>query len=656
MPVSDDEILTGGATPARPDAAANSVHARAWAALTPLIAGAPQMRLADRAGKYRRKYTRNLTKNLPNRAAAVMVHGADGSVRTLCLDLDTSKALQSVVDGDAAGIGELLASCGLRFVADHSPSGGRHIYIPVSERLPHEDARELVEALATRFPSLDPGPHQNITEGCIRTPGSWHKTMTGHQELDTPLTEAYDVLRRRNPSSALETLRRALAASIRQVRTSKAARKTKAAPVATNSSAPTSFTRGQEPRGCSVLRQVARTGIYDTARYSSASEARMAVLLHLANFSVTLPQIERRLTSDLAGLAALYGDRARMDRLLPAEWTKAQARAALKPARASSRENASLNYDTEPALPHGGGASTPRSSASVMAEINNLENVVYAILDQRLATSGREGISLRLLLRAVIGFARKKESLVIDVGCRSFALDMGKHHGTVARLLPLLERITEGLVERVERGRGKSADVYLLTLPEKWRATADALSWRKGKIFGIRPVFRALGDVAALVYEAVERARTTPTAAEIVRATGIGRTAVDQALTTMAELSMIERRYGTWRILHTTSLTRIAEWLGAQDEYEDHKSRVRAERLSWHARLERFTRPEVREEDIFDREKDEWDSWDPNFAHENPAENYDPDRAGWNPDDTRAENDDVPMADDDFAPAGPPAA
>ena len=100
-----------------------------------------------------------------------MVHGADGSVQTLCLDLDTSKALQPVVDSDAAAIGALLDSCGLAYVADHSPSGGRHIYVPVQERLSAEDARELVEALATRFPSLDPGPHQNVTHGCIRPPG-----------------------------------------------------------------------------------------------------------------------------------------------------------------------------------------------------------------------------------------------------------------------------------------------------------------------------------------------------------------------------------------------------------------------------------------------------------------------------------------------------
>lgn len=576
------------------------------------------MRFATREGKYPRPRNNppRITKALPARPAAVMIHGADGSVPTLSLDLDTSKALQAVVDADAAAISELLTSCGLRFVADHSPSGGRHIYVPLSERLAAEDARELVEALAARFPSLDPGPHQNITDGCIRPPGSLHKSMTGYQVLDTPLAQAYDVMRRRNPASAVATLRNELAASIHQVRARKTARKAALVAVATDSPVATDRPGKRSSLGSSVLRQVARTGIYDTTSYQTASHARMAVLTHLANFPITLPQIQERLSKDFSGLAALYGDYDRMDRLLSMEWAKAKTIVGIKPASKTAGVRNALNYDTKPALTHSGGALEGRSSVSVLEEINDLENVLYAVLDHRLAKSGREGISLRLLLRAVIGFARSKQSLVIDVGCRSFAIAMGKHHGTIARLLPRLEKLTEGLVERIEKGRGKGADVYLLTIPEQWRSTAAALSWRKGKIYGIRPVFRALGDVSALVYEAIERGRVSPTTADIVRATGIGRTAVDQVLMTMAELSMIERHQGAWQILRATNLTRIAELLGVQDEYEDHKRRVRAERRAWHAHLERFTEPAIHEEDLYDQEQAEWDPWDPHIHDE----------------------------------------
>lgn len=572
------------------------------------------MRFATRAGKYPRPKTPlRLTRALPRRAAAVMVHGADGSVATLCLDLDTSKAEQHVVDADAAGIASLLTSCGLRFVADHSPSGGRHIYVPLTKRLPAEQARELVEALAIRFTSLDPGPHRNITDGCIRPPGSLHKSLRGHQVLDTPLAQAYDILRRRNTASAVESLRHALAGDIHQLRQ----RRRNAAAAAGSS---VGVLAEKTTARNAALRETARTGVYNRASYRSASEARLAVLTHLANYNLSLAQVRDRFATDLSGLASLYKDPDRAARLLPSEWAKAQARVAENPHPRGRRTSASLNYDTEPTPTHSGGTKPSRSAASVMAEINDVENVLYAVLDQRLAATGREGISLRMLLRAVIGFARSKKSLVIDVGCRSFALAMGKHHATVARLLPRLVRFTDGLVERIEMARGRDADVYLLTLPAKWKPAADALSWRRGKIHALRPVFWALGDVAALVYEAIERQRTPSTAAQIVRATGIGRTAVDQALTTMAELAMIERRHGTWRLVHTTSLTEVADWLGVQEVYEERKLRIKQERRQWQAFLERFSEPAIREEDLGDPEKDAYYSAPPDYADDPPTE------------------------------------
>ncbi len=540
-----------------------------------------------------------------------MVHGVDGSVSTLCLDLDTSKALQSVVDVDAEGISALLTSCGLRFVADHSPSGGRHIYVPLVERLAAEEARELVEALATRFPSLDAGPHQNVTDGCIRPPGSWHKSMTGHQVLDTPLAEAYDVLRRRNPVPAVAALRRALAASIHQVRARKTARLKSVRTVATFSTAKASTSTESALLRGSVLRQVARTGVYDTDKYKSPSEARIAVLNHLCAWQVSLPEIQARISGDFAGLGALYGSSARQEALLAKEWENAATWVAQKPDSPTAGKIHSNKYDTEPPLTHSGGAGIPRSRNSVHAEINDLENVLYSFLDQRLARTGREGIMLRFLFRAILGFARAKGTLLIDVGCRSFAREMGSHHGTIARLLPRLVKHSGGMLSKIDEARGKRADSYLLGLPKQFEEVAKATAWRKGKIYGIRTVFRALGAPSALVYEAVERGRYSPTTADIVRATGLSRPTVAKELSILAELSMVERRHGLWQIIHTTNLCKVAEMLGVQEDYERQSALIREQRRQWHAHLERFTEPVIREEDLYDQEQSEWDPWIP---------------------------------------------
>lgn len=585
----------------------------AWV-LAPLIAGQPFYK-AGRWLNGKFHYPRpttlpRLTRALPAQVAAVMVHGVDGTVATLCLDLDTSKAAPAVVRADAERLCRILAEAGLRWVEDFSPSGGRHLYIPLGTRLEGAAARELVEALTLVAPSLDPGPHQNPVEGCIRVPGSVHKSG-GHQTLITPLSEAYDVLRRRNPAAALERFRAALAPELRRHRELKARRTTAAAtmlqlPVASATSRTTRAGSGME----SPLRIAARTGLYDTARYQSPSEARMAVLNHLAACGWTLEQVRLELTGQLAGLASLYGTTEKQARLLQPEWDKALTfiSRSKKPAPAIPRKKTASICDTSPPLTSRPGQNLRKelSDAGIHQLVNDLENILYALLDHRMQKLGREGLGLRLLLRALLGYMRSMETNVLDVGCRTLAVALGKHHGTVARLLPRLAALSDGILSKIEDAHHKRADVYLIELPAQYAQLAKELSWRKGKIYGIRPVFRALGDPAALVYEAIERGRHSPTTAEIVRMTGISRAAVDRAADDMAALAMIHRDNGTWRVTLATSLTQLAIRLGVMDDHWTQILLYRLHRGQWHAWLDRdLPEQQPREEDLYDAERDE---------------------------------------------------
>ncbi|MFE4080417.1 hypothetical protein [Paenarthrobacter sp. YIM B13468] len=543
-----------------------------------------------------------ITRSLPHRPAAVMVHGTDGCVATLCLDFDTSKALKGVVDSDAARIGQLLAACGMRFVEDFSPSGGRHLYVPLQERLEAAEARELVEALALIATSLDPSPHQNITDGCIRVPGSVHKSG-GHQTLITPLSKAYDVLRRRNPSRALLELRSALAPELKRKRALKAREAKSVAAQRTGALSTLPLSGGSE----SPLRRVARSGVYNTATYKSPSEARMAVLNHFSACGWSLQQVQGELAVQFPGLAALYGSAERQARLLPYEWAKAQAFTnsvlnAKKPLPRKHREkSAPINNTSHPLTTGGRGNS---STAGVRQLVNDLENVLYAVLDHRLQSRGREGLSLRLLIRGLLGYMRGKETDVLDVGCRTLAAAMGKHHVTVARLLPILAAASDGILTKIADARQKAADVYLIQLPDHYRELAKELTWRKGKIYAVRPVFRALGDPAALVYEAIERGRHSPTTAEIVRSSGVSRNACSAALADMEALGMIQRQNGTWRVT-TANLRMLAGRLGVLDDYFDQISRNRRERAIWHAYLARFLESQLQETDFYDCETEE---------------------------------------------------
>ena len=285
----------------------------------------------------------------------------------------------------------------------------------------------------------------------------------------------------------------------------------------------------------------------------------MAVLNHFAACGWSLAQVTGELTGQFPGLAALYGTEAKRARLLEKEWAKAQAftNTTTKKAAPSERrgKDAFIN-NTSPTYLTGG--ATKPSPAAIHQLVNDLENVLYAVLDHRLKERGREGLSLRLLIRGLLGYMRAKETNLVDVGCRTLAVALGKHHVTIARLLPVLVKASDGILSKVFEARHKAADVYLIQLPEQYQQLARELTWRKGKIHAIRPVFRALGDAAALVYEAIERGRHSPTTAEIIRTTGLSRSATDTALATMESLAMIHRDGRTWHIRETTNLTALA--------------------------------------------------------------------------------------------------
>lgn len=592
-------------TTTRPKDTPQPAPVEAWA-LAPLIAGQSTYRTGRWIGS-RFQYPRptnppEITRSLPKAPAAVMIHGSDGNVATLCLDLDTSKALKEVVDADAAKLRHLLQACGLAFVEDSSPSGGRHLYIPLAERMDAAEARELVEALALMAMSLDPSPHQNTTDGCIRVPGSVHKSG-GHQTLITPLSKAYDIMRRRNPVAALLKLRAALAPELARKRALNARAVKAVAAQRTGTLPHLSLTSGSE----APLRRVARTGLYDTARYKSPSEARMAVLGHFSACGWSLNQVANELHGQFPGLAALYGTPERRARLLPYEWTKVQAftftQAPQRPRPRKHGEKSAHINNTSQTLTTGGAGKL--SSAGLHQLVNDLENILYAVLDHRLQAKGRQGISLRLLIRGLLGYMRAKETDVLDVGCRTLAAAMGKHHVTIARLLPILVSASDGILTKIADARYKAADVYLIQLPEQYKQLARELTWRKGKIHAVRPVFRALSDATALVYEAIERSRHSPTTADLVRATGVSRNACSAALSEMETLGMIQRQGHTWRTT-TVNLRMIASRLGVMDDYLEQISRNRHDRAVWHAYLDRFLAPQVEENVVFDAERDEY--------------------------------------------------
>ncbi|MCL3863020.1 helix-turn-helix domain-containing protein [Actinotalea sp. K2] len=572
--------MSGDPATLRPTEALEQARAQ-WRALAPLIAGTPRVRLGVRTARglleYRTRDERPLSQALPSAPAAVRVYGPDGCCAALCLDLDASRGGPGAVQSDAQRLSAWLTRHGARHVTDVSPSGGVHIYVPIAGRIPYDTAREVVEALAASHPTLDAGPHRSLKTGCIRPPGSAHKAG-GHQELTMPLGAAYDVLRRSNPPQVLTALRGDLKAAIAAWRTAQVAPQSAALEENPNRRLGQLSTR---------LRLLAETGLIDPSRYTSPSEARQAVIAGAVAAGWTLADVAARLADGRwPGLASLYArySPTQRHRALARDWHGAQrfiTTAREHPRPATGKSAVRISHTSAPKT-HGG----PPAASSAQSEHEHIRTwrTALRVVEQG-RFPGRAGYLKRFVLRALGEAAHKSGSRYVAFGTRSLAVATGADHSTVAGVLRALAAEPGGWIDLVNPARGENADLYELTLPKDLAENAPDLRWDKGKAHALRPVFRTLGPVAALVFEAIENDRAH-TVTSLVSATGIARSSVHLAVDTLAAHGLVERQDGRLVPL-PHNLLRAAEQLGVLEDVVTQLRRYAQDRARWHAYLAR---------------------------------------------------------------------
>lgn len=558
----------------------SSVHspAAAWAALAPILAGQPRVRLSRDAGiTYPQKHERALTEALPTFPAAVRIFGKDGTCAAIFLDFDSSVAGVDWVLADVRGVQTWLHSVGARWIEDYSPNGGRHVYIPLAQRVTFSEARDLVEALGTRYRSLDKTPHQNLLHGCMRTPGSPHK-RGGHQELAMSLSMAYDIARRPNSSSVWSAMTADLAGEINAVR---ALRLEQTFTPVTEEAPAVKHPAGRMSR---LMQLMAQTGRYDANRYASDSDARQAIITGAAAAGLELVDVERRmLQGTWPGLASFYARYASRHRVpaLRRDWLKAVGYLRKNPGSSEGKNSARRSPTSQPTTQPGGIQGNPVSS-NPDAEHRFIRTWRNALrLKEHSYTDSRTGMARRMVLRSLGEAAHMTASRFIEFGVRSIAVATGLDHTTVGLHLRELRGETDPLVTHVESGRGTKGDLYMLTVPEDLKLAAEDLAWRKGKIHALRPVFRELGLPAAFVYEALEHSPALSTA-ELVKLTRLSRTAVAEALEVMAAWNMVSRaRDRSWSVVAATSLKDLAEHFGVLEAVAAQLHKYKIERILW---------------------------------------------------------------------------
>jgi hypothetical protein len=209
-------------------------------------------------------------------------------------------------DAQAAELGQLLECLGARYIADASPSGGRHVFVLLASSLPWLELRDVVRALALRFPAIDPAPMSSLG-GQISPPGSRHKSG-GWRVLSIPVDRALTAIEHPNGPEVWAALLTELAAELRRVETGTAGAGSAADEAELDDTgAPwVPHLGGRAPLGAE-LEHVARTGRWDRSRYAGRSEARMAVVGAAVARGWRLAEVRAAIDSGAwKGLSRLY--------------------------------------------------------------------------------------------------------------------------------------------------------------------------------------------------------------------------------------------------------------------------------------------------------------------------------------------------------------
>ncbi|HZM67681.1 MAG TPA: hypothetical protein VFC16_15425 [Nakamurella sp.] len=577
--------------------------AQAWVVLAPLLAGRPRVRESRTGGHtYLRRWERPLTARLPAVPAAVPIYSAAGDTRVLVIDLDASRGGTEAVRRDAAAVTVLVRAAGGRVIVDESPSGGRHVYVPLTVPVGFHDARDLALAVAVRTPSMDPSPNQNLTDGLIRPPGSVHPSG-GHQVLHGPLTAAQHLAAAGNPPVVLERLRALLATELAAVTATHTGPGDPTADLEDGVDGAPHLPRASGPRELAAdYLRIAVSGVYDTGRYRSPSEARQAVLAAAVSAGLTLPQVLARIDTGVwPGLASFYTryrHRRTRRKALLADWRNAVTFITGRPER-NPRPDLVRKSPTSPPPTHGGAPNSwnqdqqlQLSARGSPAEYRWLRTWWTALsLLEHVRYGDRPGIGRRWVLRAMGEAAMKTGSRYVAFGVRSLSVATGLDHTTVASHLRALREEDDPLIDLIENDRGLAGDLYQLRIPDEIADRAARVAWRPGKLHALRPVFRELGHPAAFVYEALEQAKGAQRSFDLVTVTGLSRTAVYEALETLAAWHLVEPVDGRWRLVPGTSLHLLAEQFGCLEEIHVQVGRHRGERAAYRRALRIVDQP-----------------------------------------------------------------
>lgn len=569
-----------------PPAVSADPSTAAWEITSAAIAGRPRVRLAETRGtriSYPARAERDLACTLPARPAAVMISDALGCARTLCIDLDAHEHTSAEVQADYLTLRPLLEDAGLPVFAD-AAHGGIHVYALI-DPISMADAREIVGALARRFPTLDLRPYATgDQQRCITTPGTAHK-LGGHRTLIDPVENVRQVVAGpRGDLKALTMLRAVLCEELDAYRAELLEKGREEARADEGLVLPDTIT--DTGRVSLRIDALARSGDHLAAGYRTPSEGVAAVLCGAVDAGMTQSHVRALINERTwVGLRRLL-DHKEKGRLAY-EWKRAREyigkREAEKAAGQRTEESVHRS-DTHVTYTHRGVAPAASKRERSAAELHRLVRTWRSTLHQveRIDFPGTTGWKHGMVLRVLAGMAHRKVSPAMAVGVRALSLETGLSHETVSQVLQDLRADLDPWVVRLERAHGRDADTYELRIPHRHQDTAERVRWLRGKSWGVRSVFWELGIPAALVFEAVEQGYAGSVEQTMLR-TGLSRAATYNAIQILMGWRLIKADDEEYQaVAGEKELDRLARHLGTHSIYLERLRLYRKQRKIWH--------------------------------------------------------------------------
>lgn len=543
-----------------------------WRLFAPAIAGEARVRVARDWRQYRRGWEQNLDPaRRPARPAAVRIYDVHGETRCVVFDLDAKKAAsKTAVRRDCERLTGWLGEAGCSYVVDESPTGGRHVYVPLDHTRSHTELAPLVRHLRTcgALPTLDPSPMANRTEGCIRPPGAVHRAG-GHQRLVTSFPKALSALASRTTAAAWQAFTLQLPPVPRTA-------PDKPPPAGEQWTGQPVERRPLDP----VYAQVATVGEYDAERYATPSQARAAVLLHALNRGWTAADITREVEAGRwGGLQQLYTSKYGCSYA-----TKAFA-GDLARAEAKRDEQPLQKSHTSATRPRGGAASAHR------ALLRQWTSAITLALESKRWTI-RQSYGLQLVLVALGDASRRSQSVYTAFGVRHLSMGAGTvlDWATVAAALRQLRAEDDPFILLVDSDRGAGADIYELRVPDAYLEDLPDEAALPEPPRGVHPAFSQLSLPAYRIHTVLQNAAGQLTVREIAAAAFVPVRTVYATLQELLGHKLVRRGLGgRWRLGRRT-LDQLARKCGVGRRLVDLVRTWRLERNAWRAVLSLPTR------------------------------------------------------------------